>query len=504
MDFRMRHEQNQKLVLSPQMRQYLKLLQIPVADLEQAIEAEIAQNPVLEEPGAPSPGEDPGTAPEPLENPDDGPSLASEVRPGENFDHLDQLDDNFRDGLGYKDLSAPDSEESGAKHRYHETLITRPEVLSDFLLWQIRFLDLGKDDLLLAQEIVGNIDDDGYLRASAEEIALARGCSTEKILTLLKKIQELEPPGIAARSLQEALCLQLLKKIREIESSALAAAEHPGRKDAPLPFLALALRIVREQMPLLEKRDIPGLSRILGSPAEDIRRALGLIGRLEPRPGRTFYSPQALVVIPDASVGIDEEDPENLKIEIHTERIPKVRVSPYYRKLLRSKDLDEKAREFLKGKLASAFDFLKALTLRNSTLEEVTKAIAGSQREFFDKGFSHLKPLTLKDIGAKIGVHESTVSRAIQGKYMSTPQGLIPYKSFFSNRMEGFEGAEESQKSLMERIRGLIEKENPASPLSDQEIAGILKEEGVRLARRTVAKYRDLLRILPSHLRRKR
>ncbi len=478
MEPRLIQQQTQRLILSPQIRLYLRLLQLPITALEQAVDAELTDNPLLEEvsPGA---GND-ETGAEETQNSEKNP--AEEIRLGESLSHFEDLDENFKEGY-YPDFSLQDRKTMEQRKNFQETLITKPETLSAFLLWQTRFLEFTDHERKIAEEIIGNMTEDGYLKASLEEIAKACQATIPAAEAVLRQIQTLEPPGIGARDLREALLIQLRKK-----------------EDAKL-----AAEIISNHLPLLEKRDPAGLARALSTDIEKIKKAMSLISRLEPKPGRTFYVEEPIAVTPDGTVSFAEDESDRkLKIEIHDEMIPEIRISSYYRRLLRSKDLDEKSKAFLNEKMQSAINFLRALKLRKSTLREITEELVKIQSDFFEKGFAHLKPLRLKDIADSLGIHESTVSRAIQGKYISTPQGTIPYKSFFSTKLETTDGNQESQKSIMERLKTVVEKENPRKPLSDQGLVQILRDEGVLIARRTVAKYRDLLKILPSHLRRKR
>jgi len=471
--------QSQKQILSPQIRQYLKLLQLPLTELVQAVDTEMAENPMLEE--SDKAGDEPLAAPpetEPLKEP-----AEKELSFDDSFEYFDKLDESFQANYRESDLSGYSREELRKKHDFQESLLTKPETLFDFLNWQIRFLNLDGIEKKIAEEIVGNIDEEGYLKATAQEIATTTGQPPEKIEKVLAKIQDLDPPGIAARDLREALLIQLRKK--------------PGNTK-------LAQKIVADYLILLEKREWQQLARILCVDSGEIKEAVAVIGQLEPRPGRTFYSEDPIAVTPDATVYFDEDDETKLKIEVHDESIPELRINPYYRRLMREKATDEKTRVFLREKMQNAVNFIKALQLRKSTLCEITEEIVRVQAAFFAKGFAEMVPLRLKDVAEQLGIHESTVSRAIHGKYISTPQGTIAYKSFFTNRMETTTGDVESQRSIMEKIRSLIDKENPAKPLSDQEIVTILQQQGMVIARRTVAKYRDLLKILPSHLRRKK
>lgn len=475
--------QSQKLILSPQIQQYLKMLGLPLAELSQAVESELAENPLLEESDTEKKGEE--LPPAVDGSPRSKENETEELKVGESFGQFDKMDESFREGWNYQDTSLADPQDLQRRKNFEESLLTSPEALSDFLLWQIRFLDLSDEGRKIAEEIIGNIDENGYLKCTVEEIATACSVDIGDVETILSQIQQLEPPGIGARNLQEALILQLKKK-------------------TSVPAADLGLEIVTHHLDSLKKRDWPHLAKVLGADIATVQKAADLIARLEPRPGRSFYSEEPTVITPDATVSFDDVDEGKLKIEIHDEIIPQLRINPYYRRMLRQKDLDPKTKEFLQQKMTAALNFIKSLTLRKSTLRQVTEELVKVQGEFFEKGFSHLHPLRLKDVARAIGIHESTVSRALHGKYISTPQGTIPFKSFFSTKMQTTTGVDESQKSIMEKIRSLVDSEDPAHPLSDQDILGRLQQEGIVIARRTVAKYRDLLKILPSHLRRRR
>ena len=483
MEQRLVQSQTQKLVLSPQIRQYLRLLQIPLVQLGDTIEQELAENPALEE----IPEE---TSEETLSSPalqeikPKDERNAEELRFDETLRSLDQLDESSGNGFyPQDDFSTPETEDQNKKKNYQETLITKKESLFDYLSWQINFLELSEMERRIAEEIIGNLTDDGYLGASLEEISQTSQASLAEVEKVLSMIQTLDPPGIAARNLQETLLLQLERK-----------GEEAG----------WAKKIVREEFALLEKKHWDPIARHLKAGPEEIRKAAQLISRLDPKPGRTFYGEDPVAVTPDASIFYDDSEEEKLVLEMHEEGLPRLRISPYYRQLLKTPNLDPQSRKFLKEKIQAALDFSRALMQRCSTLQGITEEILRAQPEFFEKGFSHLKPLRLKDIAERVGIHESTVSRAIHGKYLSTPFGTLPYKSFFSSKLERTEGEAESQKSMMEMIRNLIQSEDPKKPLSDQAMTKKLQEEGIHIARRTVAKYRELLKILPTHLRRKR
>lgn len=471
--------QSQKMTLSPQMREYLRLLHLPIADLRQCVENALEENPILEEVSRPI-EEDFQESPAPAS------TKAQETASEEDEDRILPENWNAKEPLSFTespiDLSRRNPVETRQTKDFQETLLTKPESLFDYLEWQLHFLELDKNEMKIAEQIIGNINPDGYLTSSLEEIATAAQTSIENAGKVLEKIQRLDPPGIGARNLREALLIQLERK---------------G------PEATLAKGIVRDYLELLAKKDWKMLAKIFSASEFDIQKAVALVARLEPKPGRSFYVEEPIAVTPDATVSIKDGTDDSLEIDIHKEFIPKIRINPEYRQMIRDKNVDTATQEFLKARLANALDFLKALELRKSTLQAITEEIVRAQPLFFTRGFSELRPLRLKDIAERLGLHESTISRAIHAKYLKTPQGTIPYKSFFSQKLETEDGEGESQKSIMERIRALIEKEDPEKPLSDQSLVKALKAEGIQIARRTVAKYRELLKILPTHLRRR-
>ena len=481
MGLEQRQIQSQKLILTPQLRQYLRLLQQPLLELKQAVEQELAENPVLEEISLSGPDEvslsdiskDEAPAAEPLRELDFQNKLAA----------LDRIDEEFKETpySGYD--ASEDDEDSLKKRNYQESIIQKATTLTDYLMWQLHFLDLNEEDTRIAEEIVGNIDEDGYLKVTVEEVSKSLGQPAPSIEKVLALIQTLDPPGVGARDLREALLIQISKSEK---------------------ISSLARKIVEEHFNLLEKKHLQDIARKLGVSEDSVKIAFHEIARLEPKPGRIFYSNEPITVVPDASVFPDEDNPGHYKIEIHQESVPRLKVSPSYRAMLKDKKVDAQTRAFLKSKIDSAMWLIQAVAQRKSTLRSITEEIVKAQYEFFDKGFSQLKPLRLKDISERIGIHESTVSRAIAGKYLETPQGTIPYRSFFSNKMETDDGSLESQKSVAERIRQLIADEDRKKPLSDEKLVKILSWEGIKMAGRTVAKYRDLLKILPTHLRKER
>jgi len=484
MGMEQRLEQSQKLILSPQLRQYLKLLQLPILDLQQAIDQELIENPVLEEEAAASGIEVPlseVSLEEPASIPEEP---ARELEFDNKIEALNRIESEFRESrIDNPEASDDDVREITQKKDYQDSLISTRTTLNDYLLFQAGLLNFGEKETEIAEELIGNIDEDGYCRIDLAEISKNLGISVPQAETILKALQNLDPPGVCARNLQECLLIQITRL---------------GHGDS------LPAKIIQNHFDLFERKQFREIAKALGVPPEEVSEAYHQIACLEPKPGRIFFPDNPQIVVPDATVSADENSPDGYKIEIHDESLPRLRISESYRKMLKDRNLDEKTRNFLREKIHSALWLIQGLSQRKSTLRLITEQLVGIQKDFFEKGFAHLKPLRMRDIAEKVKIHESTVSRAISGKYLATPQGTVPFRSFFSARMETEGGGEESQKSIRERIKNLVERENKEKPLSDSEIVKLLQTEGIKIARRTVAKYRELQKILPAHLRRER
>lgn len=479
MAFEQRQIQSQKLVLSPQIRQYLKILQLPLLDLRQAIAQELSENPMLEEIPQSADNEvslsemidsDAGTSPE---NQD-------ELDFQGKIEALAQIDRDFSDSF-YPQSNADSISDAQSLHDFQQASLQEGQSLLDFLSWQLQLLDLTPIELTIATELIGNIDENGYLQSDLADVQSRLNATEDQMNLMLETIQELDPPGVGGRNLREVLIIQ-------------------AERTADFP--ALALEILKDHFDFLRKKQIHVLATHLKKSEADIRKAITLIAKLEPKPGRIFYASNNVSIVPDASVAISDSDEEIFTITIHQESVPHLKINQTYRKMITDKSVDRETRQFVREKLESAMNLLKSLAQRKSTLRLITEYLVQNQREFFLKGFAYLKPLRLKDIADHIGVHESTVSRALSAKYISTPQGTIPYKSFFSSSIATEDGSSESQKSTMEKIRKMIDAEDKKKPLSDAKIMALLEADGFKIARRTVAKYRDLLKVLPTHLRR--
>ena len=478
MEQKLSQTQTQRFILAPQLRQFLKLLELPIFELSQKIQEELEQNPVLEESKTDSeddiPLEGNGNTPEESEKAN---QVQDVLQNWEAFEKARRYND-FPE-----DLSESEPRETQKRRDYQESILTKPPTLAEYLHWQLGLVELSPQQRKIAQEIIGNIDDDGHLVSSAEELAKETGSPLQEVEEVLAKIQSLDPPGVGGRNLSEILLIQLKK--REDETT-------------------IAQKIVSEYLSVLERKQFDQLARLLSVSPQKIKQAYHQISCLEPKPGRIFYQEKPNFIVPDATVSIAPDHEDELILEFNHDFLPSLRINPMYRSMMKKKDIDPRTKLFLQEKIRSGLDLIRAVAQRKSTIQLITEELMKIQHDFFLKGFAFLKPLRLKDIAEKINVHESTVSRTIQGKYLDTPQGTIPYKSFFSNKLESTNGVTESQKSALERLKNLIAHEDKKKPLSDAKLVKLLEQEGIQIARRTVTKYRELLKILPAYLRKNR
>ena len=472
---------SQKLILAPQLRQFLKLLELPVFELKQQIDQELTENPTLEELN-PLSEPDELAETDSMDSPNQTDLRKNDLPESDEFEALTaelQTTDHHR----HYDFSQNGSRDLQKKRDYQESILTKPATLGDYLEWQLGILELTSEEKEIARQIIGNINDDGWLVTSAEEIANGTNASVGRIQNVLEKIQTLDPPGVGGRNLQEILLIQLKRQGEDT---------------------SLAQKMIQEHLSMLERKHLDQIARSLKISIEKVKAAVRQIAQLEPKPGRIFYEEKPNYIIPDAAILIDPEHEDNLLVEVTDEVIPELRINAMYRRMLKDKNTDPQTRIFLKERIQSAVELIRALGQRKSTIRQITEEIAKAQHEFFFKGFAHLKPLRLKDLAEKIKVHESTISRAIQRKYIVTPFGTIPYKHFFSSKLEMADGTEESQRSVMEQLKALINAEDKRKPFSDSKLVQILSQKGINVARRTIAKYRELLNILPTHLRKQK
>ncbi len=483
-------------VLAPQLQQSLALLQAPTLELKALVEQELQQNPILEEvPAAEvemservkNDGVNDGVADaaDLAEPPPDTKFDPATEKPSNapvddfqaEFEKLTQMDQEWRDHFSQTNLPIRQSQEAEEKRQFMFDSLVAGTSLQENLLEQMRFSDMTDDQKSIAEMIIGNIDDVGYLKASIDELAFSTNIPQEKIVEVLKIIQGFHPPGVAARDLRECLMLQL---------------ERAGR-DKTLEY-----RIVRDFMEALGKRKLPEIARSLGLSVDQVQDAVERIAHLEYHPGRDFLPDNEHYISAEVFV---QKVGDDYVVTTDNEQIPHLRISNHYKDLMSQADASSEVRDYIREKIRAGKFLIKSLQQRQQTILNIGNEIVKRQREFMEKGVAFLKPMTMVQVAEVVGVHETTVSRAVSNKYIDTPQGIFVMKYFFTSgiRVEGGSGV--SNTSIKDMVAEMFAKENPAKPLSDQEVVKMLKEKGIPLARRTVAKYRAELNILPSNLR---
>ncbi len=484
----------QSLVLSPQMQQSLALLQAPTLELKALVEQELQQNPVLEEIAVADTeqtekpkSEDGETeeAPDPTEPPADvNFDSTTEQKNGEpaddfmaEFEKLAQLDQEWRDHFAATNIPMRQSAEEEEKRQFMFDSIVAATSLQEVLLEQMRESKLNDQERAIAELLIGNIDDHGYLKASLDELAQTTGLAVPAIESVLKVIQTFDPPGVGARDLQECLLRQL---------------ERAGEEES------VEYRIVKDHMEALGKRRIPEIARGLGLDVDEVQDAIGRIARLEPRPGRAFVSDNNQYIMPEVFV---QRVGDDFAVTTNNDQIPHLRISNTYKDLMAQSGNSAEVLNYIREKIRAGKFLIKSLHQRQQTILNIGMEIVKRQREFMEKGVELLKPLTMVQVAEAVGVHETTVSRAVSGKYMQTPQGIFEMKYFFTAGIQTASGEGMSNTSVKDMIADMFKKEDPTKPLSDQEIVKMLQEKGIVIARRTVAKYRSELNILPSNLR---
>jgi RNA polymerase sigma-54 factor len=465
---------SQKLVLTPQLQIAIKLLQMPQLELSQALNQELVENPLLEESSEQSSSDD--VAPEEKDSIETFDAADDTEAPLEkliNFTSDDYFEERSYDGrdLGY---FTP----GNVTHPSFEYFLTSSPDLFEHLLWQLRLSRESEEVRSVGEVIIGNIDENGYLRTTLEEIIQASGAGRETVEQALRLVQTFDPPGVASRDIRE--CLQLQLKVLNLGGT-------------------LVENLVLYHLDLIGKKKFSQLSKEYGVPVEDIMAAVHIIEGLEPKPGRNYSTSQTNYIIPDVYI-VKTDD--GYQIVLNDEGLPKLRLNSYYQRLLSKKNsIPKEDRQFLEDKLRSAVWLMKSLDQRNKTIYKVTESILHFQRDFFDKGINFLKPLNLKDIAAELNLHESTISRVTSNKYLSCPSGILGFRFFFSNAIQSDAG-EISATYVKEMVKKIIAEEDAAKPLSDMRIVDIFRTQNINIARRTIAKYREELKI-PAQSQRK-
>jgi RNA polymerase sigma-54 factor len=471
--------QTQQMVLAPQLRQSLKILQVAALDLRSVIQEELQNNPTLEELPMDGVSLDQSSTDEPPDSePKDEAERREELDFSKDFEVLSKLDDDWRDQLAQAGGAQPYTSEAAERRQHFFDSLVSETSLQEHLMRQAELSDGPPKMLAAIRYLVGSLDDHGFLTATPADIALMSGLALEDVQAAQKLLRTFDPPGIGAQNLAECLLFQL---------------ETKGRGTS------LAARVIREQFELLTRRRIPDLARRLEASVEEIEAAIEEIGTLDPSPGRRFADDSNRVVVPDVTV---EKDGDKWRIDLNSDYIPRLRISQTYRELIAKGQLSKEERDYLRERMRSGRFLINSIEQRQQTIERITREILKVQEEFFEHGVSKLKPLTMTQIADAVGVHETTVSRAIANKYIKTPHGVFECKYFFRPGYQAQSGDAVSNTSVKEMIGDLIAGEDRAHPLSDQEIVARLQAKGINIARRTVAKYREELDLLPSNLRR--
>ncbi len=395
----------------------------------------------------------------------------------EEFERLAKLDEEWRDYMAQSSSYSGRSAEDEERRQFFFDSLVKEETLQQHLLEQIETSDLQPGDRKVAELIIGNVDDAGFLQSSPEDIAKNTGMDPDDIGRVLAVVQTFHPIGVASRDLRECLLIQL-KRIGKEQS--------------------LEFRIVDRFIDDLGKRRFPEIARRLGTTAEQVQRAANFIGTLDPKPGQIFTADPNNYVLPDVTV---ERIGDQWQISLNGDQIPHLRISNTYKDLMSSERNGADVRDYIRDKIRSGKFLIKSIHQRQQTISNISHEIVGRQQEFLEHGPSALKPMTMVQIADIVGVHETTVSRAISGKYIRTPHGVFEMKYFFTPGYQTADGVSMSNTSVKGAIAELVKAENAKTPLSDKEIVEILSKRGIPIARRTVAKYRNELNILPSNMR---
>ena len=436
--------------LSPQMQQSLHVLQAPLTELRQLVDAELRANPALEE-----------VAP-------DKPSLSEDEKPS-------PLEEQWNEYCSQRSGGETWSKEALEKRQHFLDSQIRPPTLIEHLLQQLHTAAWPREDAEIAVEIIGNLDDGGYLRASLEEIAASLDVMPLEVERVLEKVQQFDPAGIASRNLSECLLRQLKAQGRQY---------------------SVESRIVRHHLDELGRKKLGDIAKALHLEPPEIQRAAEVIARLDPAPGRAYAEDTNQIVTPEVLV---ERDDDDYSVSLNSDEIPRLRISDAYKDMLAGDS--KEVRDYLRDKIRGGNFFIRSIQQRQQTILNIAREIVVRQRDFMDLGPAHLKPMRMGQVAEAVGVHETTVSRAAAGKFMSTPHGIFEMKYFFTHGYTNADGEGVSNESVRQAIAQIVKEENQSRPYSDQDIVKLLADRGLPVARRTVAKYREQLGILPSHLR---
>jgi len=485
LEIRQQLKLSQQLVMTPQLQQAIKLLQLSRMELVELVQQELEENPILEETleQAESPEQEP--------TPEEAANLEvsrEDVADSESVQEVKGEEEGLSDIDWQTYLDGYTAGGTVGEHYYDEdderpsfeNLLTRTESLADHLLWQINLSRLSDEERLVAAEIIGNLDEDGYFKATLEEVAEATATTPEAVECILTKVQELDPPGIACRTLQECL----LKQVETLEMQGTVIES-----------------MLREHLGELENKKYQVIAKSLDVSLDEVLSAAKVISNLDPRPGRQFNFDEVHYISPDIFV---HKIGEEYVVVLNDEGLPNLRINSFYRNALSgATQLDDKAGEYIQEKMRGALWLIKSIHQRQRTIYKVTRSIVKFQKAFFDYGIEHLKPLVLRDVAEDIQMHESTISRVTTNKYVQTPQGLFELKYFFNSGINTGDGDSVASEAVKSKIKEIITAENSRKPYSDQKIVEILREHNIDIARRTVTKYREMMNIGSSTQRKR-
>lgn len=464
---------SQQLRMTPQLQQAIKLLQLSRMELETEVRKELDENPILEEAM--------DLKEEDLQRTREA---ASEVEAPDSSSTQDpQKTDEFDWDSYLENQSKPSNlnSSSGSEEiMNYENVISTTQSLHDYLTWQARMFGFSDEELNYAEILINYIDDDGYILTPLAEIAASEQVDEKELAEILPFVQEFDPPGVGARDLKE--CLLIQAKFLEEDTNDL-------------------VHLINHHMRDLERRNFDQIAKAMNRDVMEIVEISKIIYSMDPKPGRAYAPEDTQYVTPDVYVYKVGDD---YLVSLNEDGLPRLKISNFYKNMMKASDTEgKKTQDYIQEKLRSAVWLIKSIHQRQRTIYKVTESIVKHQKDFFDHGGAHLKPMVLRDIAADIGMHESTVSRVTTSKYVHTPQGIFELKYFFNSGISTSDGDSMASESVKLKLKELIEKEDPKHPLSDQQLVDLMKKEGIQIARRTVAKYRDVLKILPSSRRKK-
>jgi len=469
---------SQQLRMTPQLQQAIKLLQLSRLELEGAIRKELDENPILEEFQDVAEDEAPKTEVEKAETTPDSQesAAASDPRQQEEFEWENYLDTNYKPPQG----TVGGSDEI----MNYENLLSTTTSLHDHLMWQLGLGGFNEEEQSIMAILISYVDDDGYIKTPIEEISQEEEVDAQELVEMLPFLQEFDPAGVGARDLKECLLIQ---------------AKHLEEDTNDL------VKLLNEHIKDLEKKNYGGIAKAMNIPMEDVVEMCKTIYSMDPKPGRAYMPQDTQFVTPDVYV---YKVGEEYMVALNEDGLPRLRISNLYKNILKGDKTPtegggESAQNYIQDKLRSAVWLIKSIHQRQRTIYKVTESIVKHQQDFFEKGPGFIKPMILRDIANDIGMHESTVSRVTTNKYVHTPRGIFELKYFFNSGISKTDGDSLASESVKLKIKNLVSDEDDKNPLSDQKIVELLKKDGIQIARRTVAKYRDMLRILPSSKRKK-